>query len=63
MARLDIKPGDRRHMLVWRSSASRLARTPWVVSETVNGIPAGWMPMAFATWRVAVDEALRRVGL
>lgn len=51
--KLEIKPGDRRHMLVWKS---RAVTGEWCVAAALNGVPITYA-MRFETWRAAYDYA------
>ena len=50
--RLEVKPSDRVHMLVWRSRE----HPGWCCAPAINGLPYGHARL-FATWRGALNEA------
>ena len=55
--RLEVKPSDRLHMLVWKPRKS----ADWCAAQSVNGIPIEYA-LEFPTWREAMDYACGRAG-
>ena len=55
--RLEIKPSDRLHMLVWKRRWSGGWSTAWAV----NGVPIEYA-LELPTWREAMDYACGRAG-
>ena len=55
--RLEIKPSDRLHMLVWKPAWG----AGWRAAQSVNGIPIEYA-LEFPTWREAMDYACGRAG-
>lgn len=57
--RLDIRPGDRTHMLVWRAHPTAPGDPGWRAWWAINGVPLRF-GRKFPTWREAMDYATSR---